>query len=212
METYSCDYFYSVASTFGCKSELFMKHRTFRSVHFLLSFWRIITWSACVVPGLMSSWGHFSDNKSLYWERGSCRSQLPFPGPRNDPRPRLLNHWANSLLPLGIPLGSFWENNRLRNLSLMSLKRVVCVCVCVCVCVLVAQLCPILCDPMDCSPPGSSVRGILQARILEELAIAFSRGSSQPGDRTQVSCITGGFFTVWATREAKSMFILPQRK
>ena len=43
----------------------------------------------------------------------------------------------------------------------------------------VAQLCQILCNPMDCSPPGSSVRGILQARILEWVAIPFSRGSSQ---------------------------------
>ena len=59
------------------------------------------------------------------------------------------------------------------------------------------RLCPILCDPMDCSPPGSSVHGILQTRILEWAAIPFSRGSSQPRDRTQVST-----FTVWATREA----------
>ena len=56
----------------------------------------------------------------------------------------------------------------------------VCVCVCVCICVLVAQLCPTLCDPMDCSLPGSSTYGILQARILEWVAIPFSRGSSQP--------------------------------
>ena len=46
----------------------------------------------------------------------------------------------------------------------------------------VAQLCPTLCDPMDCSPPGSSIHGILQARILEWVAISFSRGSSQPRD------------------------------
>ena len=73
-------------------------------------------------------------------------------------------------------------------------------CVCVCVCVLVAQLCPTLCDPMDCSPPDSSVHGILQARILEWVASSFSRGSS----------LTQGLnlglphcrqITVWATRE-----------
>ena len=52
------------------------------------------------------------------------------------------------------------------------------------------------------SPPGSSVHGIFQARILEWVAIPFSRGSSQPRDRTQVSHIAGRFFTVWATREA----------
>ena len=66
----------------------------------------------------------------------------------------------------------------------------------------VAQLCPTLCDPIDCSLPGSSVHGILQARILEWVAISFSRGSSQSRDWTQVSHIVGGFFTIWATREA----------
>ena len=59
--------------------------------------------------------------------------------------------------------------------------------------VLVAQLCLTLCHPMDCSPPGSSVHGILQARILEWVAILLSRGSYQPRDQTQVSCITGRF-------------------
>ena len=62
--------------------------------------------------------------------------------------------------------------------------------------------CVQLCDPVDCSPPGSSVRGILQARILEWVAISFSRGSSQPADRTWVSCIAGRHFILWATREA----------
>ena len=52
------------------------------------------------------------------------------------------------------------------------------------------------------SPPGSSVRGILQARILEWIAISFSKGYSQLRDQTRVSCITGRFFTIWATREA----------
>ena len=60
-----------------------------------------------------------------------------------------------------------------------------------------------LCGPMDFSLPGSSVHGILlQARILEWVAISFSRRSSQPRDWTQVSCIVGRFFTIWATREA----------
>ena len=68
----------------------------------------------------------------------------------------------------------------------------------------VAQSCLTLCDPMDCSPPGSSVHGILQARVPEWVAISFSRGSSQPRDWTQVSCTAGRRFTVWATREALS--------
>ena len=69
-------------------------------------------------------------------------------------------------------------------------------------CVLVTQSCPTLCNPMDCSPPGSSVHEIFQARILEWVAISFSRGSSQPRDRTWVSCTVGRFFTDWVTREA----------
>ena len=67
---------------------------------------------------------------------------------------------------------------------------------------LVTQLCPTLCDPMDCSLPGSSVHGILQARILEWAAISFSRGASWPRDWTWVSFIAGRFFAIWATREA----------
>ena len=69
----------------------------------------------------------------------------------------------------------------------------------VCVCVLVAQSCLILCNPMNCSLPGSSVHGILQARILQWVIVLFSRGSSWPKNRTQVSRIAGGFFTIWAT-------------
>ena len=71
------------------------------------------------------------------------------------------------------------------------------------VCVLTVQSCPTLCDPMDCSLPGSSVHGILQARILEWVAIPFSKGSSWPRDQTQLSCIGGRLFTIWATREAQ---------
>ena len=80
----------------------------------------------------------------------------------------------------------------------------------------VAQSCPTLSDPIDCSPPGFSVNGIFQARVLEwgaiasklsiikELAwvaIAFSKGPSQPRNWTQVSCLAGRFFTIWATKE-----------
>ena len=68
---------------------------------------------------------------------------------------------------------------------------------------LVAQSCLTLCNPMDCSPPGFSVHGILQARILERVAMPFSEGSSQPRNQTQVSCIAGRFFTIWATKEAQ---------
>ena len=68
--------------------------------------------------------------------------------------------------------------------------------------VLVAQSCLTLCDPMNCSPPGSSVPGISQARILEWVAISSSRGPSQPRDWTQVSYIAGRWFK-------KKFFLVP---
>ena len=82
--------------------------------------------------------------------------------------------WASLMAQLGMNLPATWEWSEE-----------------------VAQSCPTLCDPID-----YTVRGVLQARILEWIAFPFSRGSSQPKDRTQVSCIEGRFFTSWATREA----------
>ena len=64
-------------------------------------------------------------------------------------------------------------------------------CVCVHVRAKLLQLCPTLCDPMDCSPPGSPVHGILQAGTLEWAALPSSRASSRLRDRTHVSCIAG---------------------
>ena len=58
------------------------------------------------------------------------------------------------------------------------------------------------CDPVDCSPPGSSVYRIFWARIVQWIAISFSRGSSRPRNWTKVFCIAGRFFTYWARREA----------
>ena len=72
-------------------------------------------------------------------------------------------------------------------------------------CCLVTQSCLTLRDPMDCSPPGSSVHGISQTRILEWIAISYSRRSSWPRDRIHVSCVSwiaGGFFTRCAIGEA----------
>jgi len=66
----------------------------------------------------------------------------------------------------------------------------------------VTQLCLTLCNPMDCNLPGSPAHGIIQAWILEWVAILFSRGSSWPRDWTQVSCIAGRPFTIWATKES----------
>ena len=70
------------------------------------------------------------------------------------------------------------------------------------------QSCPSLCDPMDCSPLGSSVHGIPQARILEWVAMPSCRASSQPRDQTRISCVsyvTDKFFYCWATGEAQSV-------
>ena len=78
-----------------------------------------------------------------------------------------------------------------------------------CVCVfLVTQSCPTLCDPMDCSPPGSSVHGISQASMLKWVAIPFSRRSSQCRGQTQVSCTAGGFFTSESPGKPSCFWIL----
>ena len=72
----------------------------------------------------------------------------------------------------------------------------------------VTQSCLTLCKPLAGDLPDSLVHRILQARILEWVAMSYSRGSSQPRDRTHVSCVSciaGGFFTHWATREAQSV-------
>ena len=77
------------------------------------------------------------------------------------------------------------------------------------------QSCPTLCDPMHCSPPGSSVHGILQAGILEWVAMPSSRGSSQPSDQTLVSCIACRFFTSEPPRKPRisvSLVIYGERK
>ena len=69
-----------------------------------------------------------------------------------------------------------------------------------------------LCNPMDCSLPGSSVHGILQTNILQWVALPFSRWSSWTRGWTQVSCIAGRFFTVWVTREALVVSNYKQKK
>ena len=71
----------------------------------------------------------------------------------------------------------------------------------------VTQSCLTLCDPMGCSLPGSSVYGIFQERVLEWVAISFSRGSSKPRDWTRISRTTDRHFTVLATREAHSGYL-----
>ena len=107
-----------------------------------------------------------------------CWSGLPFPPPGKNPSLLCLLHWQVGSLPLAPP-GKPKYN---------SLSEV-------------AQSCLTLCDPVDCRPPGSCVHGIFQARILEWVAISFSRGSARPKDRTLVSRIAGRRFNLWATRK-----------
>ena len=77
------------------------------------------------------------------------------------------------------------------------------------VCAKSLQSCPTLCNPMDYSLPGSSVHGFSKQEYCCGLPCPPSRGSSQPRDRTWVSCIAGRFFTIWATREAPCRAITP---
>ena len=127
----------------------------------------------------------------------SKASQDPMPKLTWGPRPL---PWVCHLVSLASFVGSSWvpflltwdpsESLSWPYLTHLSLPG--------CCCSLVTQSCPILCDLMDCSPPGSSAHGILWARILEWVAISCPRGSSQPRDRICVSCgscIAGGLFT-----------------
>ena len=115
-----------------------------------------------------------------YWRGLLCPPPWDLPTRGSNLHLLYLLHWQVDSLPLAPPLPRAWK---------WKVK------------VKVAHSCPTLCDPMDCSLPGSSVHGILQARILEWVAFPSSRWSSQPRDGIQVSHTAGGFFTVWATRE-----------
>ena len=126
-------------------------------------------------------------SKQEYW------TGLPCPTPGDLPDPRIEPSSPASqvdFLPIEPPESPY-----------------ICLCVyiymdvCVCVWKKKWKSCMTLCNPMD-----YTVHGILQARILEWVAIPFSRGSSQPKDRTQVSHIAGKFFTSWATREAQEFW------
>ena len=92
-----------------------------------------------------------------------------------------------------VALKAFWELRDGAPSSISSFSHSSFLSVCVC---LIAKLCPTFCVPMNFSPPASSVHRILQARILERVAIPFSRGFSWTRDWSWISCIAGGFFTM----------------
>ena len=109
-----------------------------------------------------------------------------------------------------VHLEQIWRWNSMHTNSLISVMQCVHVprLLCVCVCVLNHFSCVSLCNPMDCSPPGSSVHGTLQARILEWAAVPSSRESSQPGVKPMSLtslALAGGFFTTSATWDAKML-------
>ena len=129
--------------------------------------------------------------------------------------------WQKRTKPTLFPLSKYsrWNIRPLHRLTILHLSSVswtallnlvMCVCVCVCVWAQLPQLCPTLCNPMDHSVPGSSVHGILQARILEWVIMPSCKGSFWPGDGTHVSCVAGRFFTHWATWEAQPSYINDQ--
>ena len=93
--------------------------------------------------------------------------------------------------------------------SVMALPLAICYCCCCCG---VTQSCSTLCDPMDCSPPGSSVHWILQARVLEWVAMPSPRGSSRPRDQTVVSCTAGRFFTTEPPGQVLAPLLTPSVK
>ena len=122
-------------------------------------------------------------------------------------------NWRESGKSKGPDFRGFWCSTEvslwkmiLQSLLGSCLPRSAPLLVCVHVCS-VALSCPTLCDPMDYSPPGSSVHGIFQARTLEWIAVSFSRGSSSPRNGTQVSCTADRLFTYWAMREALGKFL-----
>ena len=122
---------------------------------------------------------------SMGFSRKKYWSGLPFPSPRDLPNPGIEPRDRTRVYRIGGRCFNLWATREAKKR-----KKV-------------AQSCPTLCNPMDCSLPGSSVHGIFQARILEWVAISFSRGSSQTRDWTWVFCIVGRCFTIWATREVK---------
>ena len=137
-------------------------------------------WDTHLTPGLgPRAWGLFILPSSLPIPNKNLSLHLSYPGKYHPNKFQgVVFNWSRVDLLYGVNFRS-----TTLTLTLMSLSRVR------------------LCDPMGCSLPGSSIHGIFQARVLEWVSISFSRRSSPPRDRTQVSYIVGRRFTVWATRE-----------
>ena len=118
----------------------------------------------------------------------------------------ILSNLVITFLPRSKHLLISWLQSPSAVISFLGLIKIVPVYVCFSEAKVQTLSCVWLCDPMDCSLPGSSVHGIFQARILECVPISFSRGSSQPRDWTQVWLISGRHYTIWTTRDVLCMF------
>ena len=139
--------------------------------------------------------------QSMEFSRQEYKSGLSFPSPGDLPYPGIE---PRSLALQADTLPSEPPGKAVVDISL-SMRIITSSCISVAangigMKVLVTQSCPTLCNPRDCNLSGSLVHGILQARILEWVAIRFSKGSSRPRDQAWVSCTAGRFFTVWATQ------------
>ena len=170
-------------------------------IFFLAWKWK---WSRSVMSNSATPWTEaYQAPPSMGFSRQECWSGLPFPSPGDLPDPGIKpgspSLQAEALLSEPPGKSILLCLHRLnwvikekeygsQHCSLLKWSEV-------------TQLCLTLCDPMDCTILHSSVHGIFQARVLEWVAVSFSRGSSRPRDQTQVSCTVGRCFTIWATRE-----------
>ena len=133
---------------------------------------------------LDSCWLYVTGGRHTPWDRGQQRARA---SPTWQSRGCLFRvQWT--VLYVVHKFSSIWITPSER--FPLGTETLFCLSPCVCMCVQSLQSCLTLCDPMDCSPPGSSVHGILQARILEWLAMPSSMGSSQLRDWTRISCVS----------------------
>ena len=166
---------------------------------------------------------HWLIHSFIYWLHCVANGILVLQ-PRVEPVPspvevQDLNHWTTREVPLTALHVVTWSTRLLETSSILTfklfgigeityknaLRMLFCCC-------LVAKSCPTLCNPIDCSPSGSSVHGISQARIVERTAIFFCRGSFWSKDRTHISCIGRWVLYRWATREVLYYVLLCYKK